>query len=76
MLIALTWGPLCGLTRITDRRHHWWDVLAGATVGVAGAIYTIVALVRRFRVPENDHKSHSTTTLIEKKNRDSGSVII
>ncbi|GJQ66415.1 hypothetical protein Trydic_g4429 [Trypoxylus dichotomus] len=76
MVVLLSWGPLCGLTRITDRRHHWWDVLAGAIVGIAGAIYTIIALVRRFRLREKDIKSPSTTTLIDNKNRDGGSVII
>ena len=25
---------VCALTRITDRRHHWWDVLAGLVLGV------------------------------------------
>ncbi|KAF2353978.1 Phosphatidic acid phosphatase type 2/haloperoxidase [Trinorchestia longiramus] len=35
------WGAFCGVSRIWDNRHHWWDVLAGATVGVVVAAVTI-----------------------------------
>lgn len=39
--LFLLWALTCSLTRITDHRHHWWDVMAGAVVGVASALYTI-----------------------------------
>ena len=32
-LLWACYALFCSLTRITDRRHHWWDVLAGATLG-------------------------------------------
>ena len=33
-LIWAAFAIVCALTRITDRRHHWWDVLAGFTLGI------------------------------------------
>ncbi|CAG9864225.1 unnamed protein product [Phyllotreta striolata] len=75
--ICFTWSLLCSLTRITDRRHHWWDVLAGAMLGTAGAFYTI-RLVHNFVYSNSDISkvSSSTTTLLDVKNKDATSVII
>lgn len=39
--LVLMWGILCALTRITDRRHHWWDVLTGSAFGVVIAAYAV-----------------------------------
>lgn len=32
--IFLLYACLCSVSRITDHRHHWWDVLAGANIGI------------------------------------------
>lgn len=32
--IFLLYACLCSVSRITDNRHHWWDVLAGAKIGI------------------------------------------
>lgn len=40
-LVCIGWALLCSLTRITDHRHHWWDVLTGSILGVAVAAYFI-----------------------------------
>jgi len=45
-LIWVCFGFYCSLTRITDRRHHWWDVLAGATLGFAVALVLKQAIGR------------------------------
>ena len=37
----LLWALVCSLSRITDHRHHWWDVVAGSVVGVVSALYTV-----------------------------------
>lgn len=37
----LLYACLCSLSRITDHRHHWWDVLAGAKLGVLFAAITV-----------------------------------
>lgn len=39
--VCVTFGLTCSLTRITDRRHHWWDVLTGTVLAFLGAIYVI-----------------------------------
>lgn len=41
--LFLFWGMVCSLTRITDHRHHWWDVLAGSACGVIVAVFTVGA---------------------------------
>merc|ERR1719510_1975448 len=32
---------LCSISRIIDRRHHWWDVLAGCVIGAIFACLTV-----------------------------------
>ncbi|XP_049778590.1 phospholipid phosphatase 1-like isoform X1 [Schistocerca cancellata] len=39
--LCLTWALLCSLTRITDHRHHWWDVLGGFVLGFGLAVFTV-----------------------------------
>jgi RsiW-degrading membrane proteinase PrsW (M82 family) len=38
---CLMWAMVCSFTRITDHRHHWWDVLAGFLLGAVMAIFTV-----------------------------------
>lgn len=38
LLVLITWYTC--LSRISDYKHHWSDVLAGATLGVIGALIT------------------------------------
>ncbi|PSN53890.1 hypothetical protein C0J52_02445 [Blattella germanica] len=40
-ILCLTWALLCSLSRITDHRHHWWDVLAGAVIGATIAVFIV-----------------------------------
>lgn len=35
------WGFVVGISRVQDRRHHWWDVLAGIILGISFATYSI-----------------------------------
>lgn len=39
--VFLLFACLCSLSRITDHRHHWWDVLAGAKIGILFASLTV-----------------------------------
>lgn len=32
---------LSSFSRITDHRHHWWDVLCGSILGAAIALYFV-----------------------------------
>ncbi|XP_013163220.1 PREDICTED: lipid phosphate phosphohydrolase 2-like isoform X1 [Papilio xuthus] len=47
-LVCLTYAAVCSLTRITDRRHHWWDVLTGAVIGAICVFYTVLVLCKNF----------------------------
>uniref|UniRef100_A0A1B6DGX1 Phosphatidic acid phosphatase type 2/haloperoxidase domain-containing protein n=1 Tax=Clastoptera arizonana TaxID=38151 RepID=A0A1B6DGX1_9HEMI len=40
-VLCLSWAVVCSFTRITDNRHHWWDVLAGSALGLSIGIYTV-----------------------------------
>lgn len=62
---------MCSLTRIVDRRHHWWDVLGGMLLGASGAVYTLKLLHKKMY--ENDKLKRtavSTTTLLDEKFKD------
>lgn len=52
--LFLLWTLTCSLTRITDHRHHWWDVLAGSLLGVFSALYTIRMFCEDFCEDEDD----------------------
>ncbi|KAL0820675.1 hypothetical protein ABMA28_006506 [Loxostege sticticalis] len=40
-VLSILSAVYCALSRITDHRHHWWDVLAGAVIGVPILFYTL-----------------------------------
>ncbi|CAH0724196.1 unnamed protein product, partial [Brenthis ino] len=54
-LLCLAYAAICSLTRITDRRHHWWDVLTGAFIGLATSLYAVLVISKNF-----NQKSKST----------------
>lgn len=37
----LLWAIFCSVSRITDHRHHWWDVLTGGLFGALVAWLTV-----------------------------------
>lgn len=47
-LALATWAMFCSMSRITDNRHHWWDVLAGASIGAAAAFLTCTLSCHNF----------------------------
>lgn len=81
IFVCLSWGSLCGLSRITDKRHHWQDVLFGAVLGVAGAIYTVIFGVNKFNVPAENDKDPAQVQLepivsVDQQNKCTRSVVI
>jgi membrane-associated phospholipid phosphatase len=40
-ILCLVYAAVCALTRVTDHRHHWWDVLVGAVMGLGAVLYTV-----------------------------------
>ncbi|KAL1513881.1 hypothetical protein ABEB36_003222 [Hypothenemus hampei] len=76
---CLTWALVCSLTRLTDKRHHWWDVLGGMMIGCFGAWYTLHIIYRRLNqnvIVVPPRLATSTTTLLDVKNKDAKSEII
>ena len=37
----LAFALICSISRYTDKRHHWWDVLAGILIGIAFGIVNV-----------------------------------
>ncbi|XP_076647460.1 phospholipid phosphatase 1 isoform X2 [Halictus rubicundus] len=46
--MVFLWTVICSLTRISDNRHHWWDVLAGCVFGLTCSVLTITVPCRAF----------------------------
>ncbi|XP_049535071.1 phospholipid phosphatase 1-like isoform X2 [Anopheles darlingi] len=58
-MILMCWAVFCSLSRITDNRHHWWDVLAGSIAGCLAAIMTCLFACRNFDATRRKRKSSS-----------------
>ncbi|XP_013786898.2 phospholipid phosphatase 2-like [Limulus polyphemus] len=64
-LVFLSWALVCSLTRISDRRHFWWDVLVGCLIGIIGGILTVRCFLRNslfcmVKVVAGDESASST----------------
>ncbi|KPJ04098.1 Lipid phosphate phosphohydrolase 1 [Papilio xuthus] len=42
-IVCVLCAVWCGVSRVQDRRHHWWDVLAGAVIAAPILFYTVGA---------------------------------
>ncbi|KAK9891114.1 hypothetical protein WA026_013433 [Henosepilachna vigintioctopunctata] len=73
--LCLSWGILCSLSRIADRRHHWWDVLSGTVLGILGVIFftTIFHQKQKRKQMNISEKSLSSTMLLDVKARSAAS---
>lgn len=76
MAVCLTWALVCSLTRITDKRHHWWDVAAGMLLGSLTALYSISIISKHIKLGGIARVDTSTTTLLDIKNKGAKSEII
>ncbi|XP_013162624.1 PREDICTED: lipid phosphate phosphohydrolase 1-like [Papilio xuthus] len=47
-IVCVLCAAWCGVSRVQDRRHHWWDVLAGAVIAAPILFYTIKSLCKDF----------------------------
>lgn len=58
----------CSVSRLSDHRHHWWDVLAGATLALPILLYTILFLCKNFECSgiEPDTDQCTTTSITDK----------
>ncbi|XP_076639045.1 phospholipid phosphatase 1 isoform X1 [Colletes latitarsis] len=57
--VVCLWTVVCSLTRISDHRHHWWDVLAGIILGFAFSVLTVTVSCRAFRLNRIDTRVYS-----------------
>ncbi|GAB1867091.1 Lipid phosphate phosphohydrolase 1 [Camponotus japonicus] len=42
------WAVMCSMTRVSDNRHHWWDVLAGNALGFLFGLFIVLVYCRHF----------------------------
>ncbi|XP_026739891.1 phospholipid phosphatase 2-like isoform X1 [Trichoplusia ni] len=50
-ILCIVYAAVCALSRISDHRHHWWDVLVGGTMGALSVLYTVLVLCKNFSQP-------------------------
>ncbi|XP_050305423.1 phospholipid phosphatase 3-like isoform X3 [Anthonomus grandis grandis] len=74
--VVLTWALVCSFSRITDKRHHWWDVGVGMLMGILTAFYSLGVIHRELRQSGIPRVATSTTTLLDVKNKNAKSEII
>ncbi|XP_049876653.1 phospholipid phosphatase 1-like isoform X2 [Pectinophora gossypiella] len=55
-LALLSYSAVCSLTRVTDYRHHWWDVLVGTVIGVVSMLYAVLVLCKNFSYTAKTNK--------------------
>ncbi|KAL6264454.1 hypothetical protein P5V15_004563 [Pogonomyrmex californicus] len=42
------WAVICSTTRVSDNRHHWWDVLVGDVLGLLFGVFVVVIPCQHF----------------------------
>lgn len=42
MSLSIAWALVVTVSRVVDRRHHWWDCVAGCILGLSVVMYTII----------------------------------
>ncbi|KAJ0174314.1 hypothetical protein K1T71_010460 [Dendrolimus kikuchii] len=71
-LLCISYAAICSLTRITDHRHHWWDVLAGTGIGIVTFIYAAMLIRNKLKsrssvqsiAVKSDASQHTIGTLL------------
>ncbi|CAL7951294.1 unnamed protein product [Xylocopa violacea] len=53
------WAVICSLTRISDNRHHWWDVLVGLILGFGFSVLTVTVQCHKFCLDRNVSRVYS-----------------
>ena len=48
----ISFALLCSISRIIDKRHHWWDVLAGMLIGMFFAYITVIWHANSFQLKD------------------------
>lgn len=61
MLLAI-WVSLCSVSRVTNHRHSWTDVIGGIILGTVFAVYTCHVLTNNFN-RENEKRKPAVCNL-------------
>lgn len=43
--LVISMAVFCALSRVSDYKHHWSDVLAGSIVGITAATITVSQMI-------------------------------
>ncbi|XP_059609418.1 phospholipid phosphatase homolog 1.2 homolog isoform X2 [Phlebotomus argentipes] len=55
--LCISWACFASVSRMTDHRHHWFDVLAGVILGIILAYFTCKVMCNNFRGCRNNTNS-------------------
>jgi len=58
-MVFICFALLCSISRIIDKRHHWWDVLAGVIGGISLAVITVKWHVNDFKCDKSKRQNYS-----------------
>lgn len=72
--MCVLWGMVCSFTRITDHRHHWWDVLAGSVFGIAVAVFTVKLFCKGFSNIEHNAQMAVRSSKADNAVRENGHI--
>lgn len=61
--VFVSTAVVCSVSRMTDHRHHWWDVLAGAVIAVPVLYYTIHSLCNNFECSNNSSATENNAPI-------------
>lgn len=67
-LLFIAFALVCSISRVTDKRHHWWDVAAGMLVGFLTAYITVIWRCENFQ-----GKNRSSSDTIQSRPNDDNS---
>lgn len=62
-ILCVATAVLCSVSRMTDHRHHWWDVLAGAVIAAPVLLWTIYSLCGDFKCTNKTSISDEPTSI-------------
>uniref|UniRef100_A0A0A9YB83 Uncharacterized protein T28D9.3 n=1 Tax=Lygus hesperus TaxID=30085 RepID=A0A0A9YB83_LYGHE len=57
------------ISRITDHRHHWWDVLFGAIIGCAFAVFSALMLSKNFNWQTITMSAQPSETKVQQRDK-------